>query len=46
MTASYAYEGGAAQLVAVGATLAGPRTPSQAWMEMTIALSAGRPYGK
>jgi hypothetical protein len=26
--------------------LAGPRSPSQAWMELTIALSAGRPYGK
>jgi L-asparaginase len=46
VTASYAYEGGAAQLVAAGATLAGARTPAQAWMEMTIALSAGRPYGK
>jgi L-asparaginase len=45
-SASYAYEGGAAQLVAAGATLAGPRSPSQAWMELTIALSAGRPYGK
>jgi L-asparaginase len=43
---SYAYEGGASQLVAAGATLAGPRSPSQAWMELTIALSAGRPYGK
>jgi L-asparaginase len=43
---SYAYEGGATQLVAAGATLAGPRSPSQAWMELTIALSAGRPYGK
>ncbi|MEO6066766.1 MAG: asparaginase [Gemmatimonadales bacterium] len=46
VSASYAYEGGAAQLAAAGATLAGARTPSQAWMEMTIALSAGRPYGK
>ena len=46
VSASYAYEGGATQLVAAGATLAGPRTPAQAWMEMTIALSAGRPYGK
>jgi L-asparaginase len=45
-SASYAYEGGAAQLVAAGAMLAGPRSPSQAWMELTIALSAGRPYGK
>lgn len=46
VSASYAFEGGAAQLVQAGATLAGPRTPQQAWMEMTIALSAGRPYGK
>ncbi|HWA40285.1 MAG TPA: asparaginase [Gemmatimonadales bacterium] len=46
VSASYAFEGGAAQLVEAGATLAGPRTPAQAWMEMTIALSAGRPYGK
>jgi L-asparaginase len=46
VNASYAYEGGAAQLVIAGATLAGPRTPAQAWMEMTIALSAGRVYGK
>ena len=46
VSAAYGYEGGAAQLVAAGATLAGPRTPAQAWMEMTIALSAGRPYGK
>jgi len=45
-TKDYAYAGGAAQLVAAGATLAGPRSPSQAWMELTIALSAGRPYGK
>ena len=46
VSASYAYEGGAAQLVQAGALLAGPRTPSQAWMELTLALSAGRPYGK
>lgn len=46
VSASYAFEGGAAQLVQAGATLAGARTPQQAWMELTIALSAGRPYGK
>jgi len=46
VSAAYGFEGGAAQLVAAGATLAGARTPAQAWMEMTIALSAGRPYGK
>ena len=46
VSAAYGFEGGAAQLVAAGATLAGARTPAQAWMEMTIALSAGRPYSK
>jgi L-asparaginase len=42
---SYAFDGGGAQLVAMGVTPAGPRTPSQARMELTIALSAGVPYG-
>ena len=32
-------------LVAMGVVPAGPRTPSQARMELTIALSAGVPYG-
>jgi L-asparaginase len=41
----YAFEGGGARLVAMGAVAAGPRTPSQARMELTIALSAGVPYG-
>ncbi|MGH7526909.1 MAG: asparaginase [Gemmatimonadales bacterium] len=41
----YAFEGGGARLVAMGVTPAGPRTPSQARMELTIALSAGLPYG-
>jgi L-asparaginase len=42
---AYAFEGGGARLVAMGAVAAGPRTPSQARMELTIALSAGVPYG-
>jgi hypothetical protein len=29
----------------MGAIPAGPRTPSQARMELTIALSGGLPYG-
>ncbi|HEU4570419.1 MAG TPA: asparaginase [Gemmatimonadales bacterium] len=42
----YASEGGGARLLASGATPAGPRTAAQAWMELTISISAGRPYGK
>ncbi|HEX2451044.1 MAG TPA: asparaginase [Gemmatimonadales bacterium] len=41
----YAFEGGGARLVAMGVIPAGPRTPSQARMELTIALSAGVAYG-
>ena len=36
---------GGARTVAMGAIPAGPRTPSQARMELTLALSAGVPYG-
>ncbi|HET7423107.1 MAG TPA: asparaginase [Gemmatimonadales bacterium] len=42
---TYAYEGAGARTTAMGAIAAGPRTPSQARMELTIALSAGVPYG-
>jgi L-asparaginase len=42
---TYAFEGGGAQTTAMGAIPAGPRTPSQARMVLTIALSAGVPYG-
>jgi L-asparaginase len=45
VTPVYAFEGGGAQTVAIGALPAGPRSPSQARMELTIALSAGVPYG-
>jgi L-asparaginase len=45
VTPLYAFEGGGARNVAMGAIPAGPRTPSQARMELTIALSAGVPYG-
>ncbi len=41
----YAFDGGGARLVAMGVTPAGPRTPSQARMELALALSAGVPYG-
>jgi len=41
----YAFDGGGARTTAMGAIPAGPRTPSQARMELTIALSAGVPYG-
>lgn len=46
VTPSYAFEGGGARLVAMGVTPAGPRTPSQARMELTIALSARVDYGR
>ena len=45
VTPLYAFEGGGSRLVAMGAIPAGPRTPSQARMELMIALSAGVPYG-
>jgi L-asparaginase len=45
VTPVYAFDGGGAQTTAMGAMPAGPRTPSQARMELTIALSAGVPYG-
>ena len=45
VTPMYAFDGGGSRLVAMGAMPAGPRTPSQARMELMIALSAGRPYG-
>ncbi len=41
----YAFDGGGARTTALGAIPAGPRTPSQARMELTLALSAGVPYG-
>jgi L-asparaginase len=45
VTPLYAFEGGGSRLVAMGALPAGPRTPSQARMELMISLSAGQPYG-
>jgi L-asparaginase len=45
VTPVYAFEGGGARTVAMGVVPAGPRTPSQARMELTVALSAGVPYG-
>ncbi len=41
----YAFPGGGAGLVRDGVIPAGPRTPSQARMELTICLSAGVDYG-
>ena len=41
----YAFDGGGARTIAMGAIPAGPRTPAQARMELAIALSAGVPYG-
>jgi len=41
----YAFEGGGARLVALGAIPAGPRALSQARMELMIAVSAGTTYG-
>jgi L-asparaginase len=46
VTPTYAFEGGGARLVAMGVVPAGRRTPSQARMELTIALSAGVPYDR
>jgi L-asparaginase len=45
VTPLYAFEGGGARLAAMGVTPAGLRTPSQAWMELMISLSAGTEYG-
>ena len=45
VTPAYAFDGGGARTTAMGAIPAGPRTPSQARMELAIALSAGVPYG-
>jgi L-asparaginase len=45
VTPLYAFEGGGSQLVAMGVKPAGPRSPSQARMELVISLSAGQPYG-
>ena len=45
VTPVYAFEGGGSRLVAMGAVPAGPRAPSQARMELMIALSAGVPFG-
>lgn len=45
VTPVYAFDGGGAMLVREGAIAAGPRTPAQARMELTIALSAGVEYG-
>lgn len=41
----YAFEGGGAGLVKAGVIPAGPRTPAQARLELTLALSAGVSYG-
>jgi L-asparaginase len=46
VTPIYAFEGGGARVVALGAISAGPRTPSQARMELVLALSAGVAYGQ
>jgi L-asparaginase len=45
VTPLYAFEGGGSRLVAMGVVPAGPRAPSQARMELMIALSAGVAYG-
>lgn len=45
VTPVYAFEGGGAGLVRAGVIPAGPRTPAQARLELTIALSAGVAYG-
>jgi L-asparaginase len=44
VTPLYAFEGGGSQVVRLGALPAGPRTPSQARMELMITLSAGVPF--
>ncbi len=45
VTPVYAFPGGGATLVREGVIPAGPRTPSQARMELIIGLSAGVGYG-
>lgn len=45
VTPIYAFEGGGAGLVSLGVMPAGPRTPSQARLELMLSLSAGVPYG-
>jgi L-asparaginase len=45
VTPVYAFPGGGATLVRDGVIPAGPRTPSQARMELAICLSAGVSYG-
>ena len=45
VTPIYAFDGGGARTVAMGVIPAGPRTTTQARMELAIALSAGVPYG-
>jgi L-asparaginase len=45
VTPLYAFEGGGSRLASMGAIPAGPRSPSQARMELMIALSAGVAYG-
>ena len=45
VTPVYAFAGGGARLVRAGVIPAGPRTPGQACMELTIALSAGTVFG-
>ena len=45
VTPVYGFDGGGARTVAMGVTPGGPRTPSQARWELTIALSSGAPYG-
>ncbi len=44
VTPAYAFEGGGAGLAAMGVLPAGPRTASQARMELALSLSAGVPY--
>jgi L-asparaginase len=46
VTPVYAFPGGGATVVREGAIPAGPRTTSQARMELTICLSAGVRYGE
>jgi L-asparaginase len=45
VTPVYAFPGGGATLIREGVVVAGPRSPSQARMELLLSLSAGRPYG-
>jgi L-asparaginase len=45
VTPRYAFDGGGARTVAMGAVPAGPRTASQARMELLLSVSAGVAYG-